>query len=94
MYICLLKILFLIFIVTNTYASQVEVLNDNIKQNINNLSLQLKYLLSNNKLDSSEISNYLNIYYQHYSKIEAIEIIHNDKKIYTSYRDDNTIIIL
>jgi polar amino acid transport system substrate-binding protein len=94
MHIYLLKILFLIFIATNTYSLQVEVLNDNIKQNINNLSLQLKYLLSNNKLDSSETSNYLNIYYQHYSKIEAIEIVYNDKKIYTSYRNDNSIIIL
>jgi polar amino acid transport system substrate-binding protein len=94
MHIYLLKILFLIFIATNTYSLQVEVLNDNIKQNINNLSLQLKYLLSNNKLDSSETSNYLNIYYQHYSKIEAIEIVYNDIKIYTSYRNDNSIIIL
>ena len=94
MYSIFIKLLFIIFIVTNTYSSKVEVLSDNIKQNINNLSLQLKYLLINNKIDSNEISKYLNIYYQHYPKIEAIEIIYNDKKIYTSYRDDNTMIIL
>ena len=41
MYSIFIKLLFIIFIVTNTYSSKVEVLSDNIKQNIINLSLQL-----------------------------------------------------
>lgn len=94
MYIILVKLLLIIFFITNACAAQVEVLNNNINQNINNLSLQLKDILSNDKINSNEINKYINIYYQHYEKIDAIEITHNNEKIYASYRNDNTIIFL
>jgi polar amino acid transport system substrate-binding protein len=84
--------LYFLFI-SSIYASNIEVLNNNIKQNIDNLSSQLKYLLPNHKENSKEISNILNLYYQHYEKIDAFEIIYDKQNIYRSYRDDTNIIL-
>jgi polar amino acid transport system substrate-binding protein len=93
MYKLLFKFLTIFLIITNVYASNVEILNNNIKTNIDQLSIQLKYLVPNSKDTSNEISNLLNIYYQHYEKIQGFEILFNNESIYSSYKEDSTIVV-
>jgi polar amino acid transport system substrate-binding protein len=94
MYKLLFKILTIFLIITNIYASNIEILNNNIRTNIDQLSIQLKYLVPNNQDTTTEISNLLNIYYQHYEKIQGFEILYKDEYIYSSYKNDSTIIVL
>jgi len=94
MYNFLLKLSIIFLLVLDLYASKVEVLNNNISTNIDKLSNQLKYILPNHKDSSNDISNLLNIYYQHYEKIQAFEIVFNNKTIYSSYKNSSDIFIL
>lgn len=94
MYNFLLKLSIIFLLVLDLYASKVEVLNNNISTNIDKLSNQLKYILPNYKESSNDISNLLNIYYQHYEKIQAFEIVLNNKTIYSSYKNSSDIFIL
>jgi polar amino acid transport system substrate-binding protein len=94
MFKLLFKILTIFLIITNIYASNIEVLNNNIRTNIDKLCVQLKYLIPKNKDTSNEISNLLNIYYQHYEKIQGFEILYKDEYIYSSNKNESTIIIL
>ncbi len=94
MYNFLFKLSILILLALNLNASKTEVLNNNISTNLEQLSNQLKYLLPNYKDSSNDISNLLNIYYQHYEKIQAFEIVFNNKTIYSSYKNDSNIFIL
>ena len=90
MYNFLFKLSIIFLLVLDLYASKVEVLNNNISTNIDKLSNQLKYLLPNYKESSNDISNLLNIYYQHYEKIQAFEIVLNNKTIYSLIdKEDN-----
>lgn len=94
MYNFLFKLSILILLALNLNASKTEVLDNNISTNLEQLSNQLKYLLPNYKESSNDISNLLNIYYQHYEKIQAFEIVFNNKTIYSSYKNDSNIFIL
>lgn len=93
MYRLFISFLFCSFFIQNVLSSDVQVVSNNTKQNIDNLSSQLKYLIQDHKENKKEISDILNLYYQHHERIIAFEIIYNDKYIYSSYKDDYTIFI-
>lgn len=88
-----ISFLFCLLFVQNVLSSDIEVISNNTKQNIDNLSSQLKYLIQDHKENKKEINDILNLYYQHHERIIAFEIIYNDKYIYSSYKDDYTIFI-
>ena len=88
-----ISLIFCILFVQNLLSSDIEVISNNTKQNIDNLSSQLKYLIQDHKENKKEINDILNLYYQHHERIIAFEIIYNDKYIYNSYKDDYTIFI-
>lgn len=94
MYNYLIKLFLFFLFLTNIYGAKIEILNSNIKSNIDQLSTQLKYLVPNYKNSGQEICDLLNIYYQQHEKIEAIEIIYDNKYIHTSYKSDSEIIVL
>lgn len=91
-----LLMLFLLFIsiATNIFASKVQSLDNNIKQNIDNLAINLKYLLPKYKENQEEIPNILKLYYQNYEKINAFEILVNEKIVFSSYKDELNIFTL
>ena len=88
-----ISFLFCLLFVQNVLSSDIEVISNNTKQNIDNLSSQLKYFIHDQKENKKEINDILNLYYQHHERIIAFEIIYNDKYIYNSYKDDYTIFI-
>jgi polar amino acid transport system substrate-binding protein len=88
-----ISLIFCILFVQNLLSSDIEVISNNTKQNIDNLSSQLKYFIQDQKENKKEINDILNLYYQHHERIIAFEIIYNDKYIYNSYKDDYTIFI-
>ena len=88
-----ISLIFCILFVQNLLSSDIEVISNNTKQNIDNLSSQLKYFIHDQKENKKEINDILNLYYQHHERIIAFEIIYNDKYIYSSYKDDYTIFI-
>ncbi|MDZ7818177.1 MAG: transporter substrate-binding domain-containing protein [Aliarcobacter sp.] len=94
MYRIFISFLFCLIFVQNILSSNIEVITNNTKQNIDNLSLQLKFLIKNNLENKKEINNILNLYYQHHEKIKAFEIIYKEEYIYSSYKDDSTVIII
>ncbi|MEZ4694308.1 MAG: transporter substrate-binding domain-containing protein [Aliarcobacter sp.] len=86
--------LFLLFLLTfKLCASNVEILNNNINNNLDSLTFQLKFLISDNE-KYDEITNLLKLYYQHFGNIEAIEIYHLKTPIHKSYKKDTELIIL
>ncbi|MBU0923669.1 transporter substrate-binding domain-containing protein [bacterium] len=93
MYRLFISLIFCFFFVQNILSSEREAINNNTKQNIDNLSSQLKYLVQDYQENKKEINYILNLYYQHHEKIQAFEIIYKNKYIYSSYKDDSTIII-
>ncbi|WP_368029384.1 transporter substrate-binding domain-containing protein [Arcobacter sp. s6] len=93
MYKLFISLIFCLSFVQNVLSSDIEVISNNTKQNIDNLSSQLKYLIQNNKENKKEINAILNLYYQHHERIIAFEIIYENKFIYSSYKDDSTVII-
>ena len=69
--------LFLLFLLTfKLFASDVEILNNNINNNLDSLTFQLKYSCPDKKKNDGEITNLLKLYYQHFDNIQAIEIYH------------------
>ena len=87
--------LFLLFLLTfKLCASNVEILNNNINNNLDSLTFQLKFLISDNEKNSDEITNLLKLYYQHFGNIEAIEIYHLKTPIHKSYKKDTEMIVL
>ena len=93
MYRFFISLIFCLLFVQNTFSSEIEAISNNTKQNIDNLSLQLKYLVQDHQDNKKEINNILNLYYQHHEKIQAFEIVYKNKYIYSSYKNDSTIII-
>jgi polar amino acid transport system substrate-binding protein len=93
MYRLFISLVFYIVFVQNLLSSDIEVISNNTKQNIDNLSSQLKYLIQNNKENKKEINDILNLYYQHHERIIAFEIIYENASIYSSYKEDSTVII-
>ena len=93
MYRLFISFLFCLFFIQNVLSSDVQVVSNNTKQNIDNLSSQLKYLIQDHKENKKEISDILNLYYQHHERIIGFEIIYEDKYIYSSYKEDYTIFI-
>ena len=89
-----ISLIFCILFVQNLLSSDIEVISNNTKQNIDNLSSQLKYFIHDQKENKKEINDILNLYYQHHERIIAFEIIYNDKYIYNSYKDDYIIFII
>ena len=93
MYRLFISFLFCFLFVQNILSSNIESINNNTKQNIDNLPSQLKYLIHDYEENKKEINNILNLYYQAHERIMAFEIIYKDKYIYSSYKNDSTITI-
>jgi polar amino acid transport system substrate-binding protein len=91
MYRLFISFLFCLIFVQNILSTDIETISNNTKQNIDNLSSQLKYLLPNE--NKKEINNILNLYYQHHERILAFEILYKNDYIYSSYKNDSVIII-
>ena len=70
-----ISLIFCILFVQNLLSSDIEVISNNTKQNIDNLSSQLKYFIQDQKENKKEINDILNLYYQHHERIIAFEII-------------------
>ena len=86
-----IKILLFLFITTSAYAQKIELLENNVKSNIDNLTSYLKYTLPNYQSNENELSNILKIYFQNNDKIKAIEITNDDKCLYSAFKEENTI---
>ena len=84
-----ISFLFCLLFVQNVLSSNVEVISNNTKQNIDNLSSQLKYFIQDQKENKKEINDILNLYYQHHERIIAFEIIYNDKYTQLSHIDSS-----
>ena len=82
MYRFFISLIFCLLFVQNTFSSEIEAISNNTKQNIDNLSLQLKYLVQDHQDNKKEINNILNLYYQHHEKIQAFEIVYKNCWIY------------
>lgn len=92
----IMRILFIsLFLFNLSFANNTIKLSNNLKSNIDILSNQLELIFQENVLDKERhISNLLKIYYENYKKIVAIEIKNGDKIIYSSFRNNESMVLL
>lgn len=87
-------LIYLTMILSYSYAKDSIKLNNNLKSNIDLLAKHLKHFVNNTKDNDEEIKDLFKLYYQNYQKIIAFELHHNEEYFYSSYKDNDNMILL
>ena len=90
----IISIIFLFLINTSMYSKTLSSLNNNLKNNINLLAGQLKYIVIDKKNNEVALSNILKLYYENYEKIVAFELKKSKQTLYSSYKHNDYITVI